>query len=41
MTQQSDNDDIAYREEVTVLAVWCQDNNFSLNVSKQGSNVAG
>ena len=24
----------AYREEVRGLAVWCQDNNLSLNVSK-------
>ena len=24
----------AYREEVRDLAVWCQDNNLSLNVSK-------
>jgi hypothetical protein len=25
---------MAYREEVRELAVWCQDNNLSLNVSK-------
>jgi hypothetical protein len=30
----TDNDDTAYREEVRELAVWCQDNNISLNVSK-------
>ena len=30
----SDNDEIAYREEVRDLAVWCQDNNLSLNVIK-------
>ena len=29
-----DNDEMAYREEVRDLAVWCQDNNLSLNVSK-------
>jgi hypothetical protein len=28
------NDDTAYREEVRDLAVWCQDNNLSLNVIK-------
>ena len=30
----TDNDETAYREEVTDLAVWCQDNNLSLNVIK-------
>ena len=30
----TDNDETAYREEVRNLAVWCQDNNRSLNVSK-------
>uniref|UniRef100_A0AAZ3RDD3 Reverse transcriptase domain-containing protein n=1 Tax=Oncorhynchus tshawytscha TaxID=74940 RepID=A0AAZ3RDD3_ONCTS len=30
----TDNDKTAYREEVRVLAVWCQDNNLSLNVIK-------
>ena len=30
----TDNNETAYREEVRELAVWCQDNNFSLNVSK-------
>ena len=30
----TDNDEMAYREEVRELAVWCQDNNLSLNVSK-------
>ena len=30
----TDNDKTAYREEVRELAVWCQDNNLSLNVSK-------
>ena len=30
----TDNDETAYREEVRDLAVWCQDNNRSLNVSK-------
>ena len=30
----TDNDETAYREEVIDLAVWCQDNNLSLNVIK-------
>ena len=30
----TNNDETAYREEVRDLAVWCQDNNLSLNVSK-------
>ena len=30
----TDNDETAYREEVRDLAVWCQDNNLSLNVNK-------
>ena len=30
----TDNDETAYREEVRDLAVWSQDNNLSLNVSK-------
>jgi hypothetical protein len=30
----TDDDETAYREEVRDLAVWCQDNNLSLNVSK-------
>jgi DNA gyrase/topoisomerase IV subunit B len=30
----TDNDKTAYREEVRELAVWCQDINLSLNVSK-------
>ena len=28
-----DNDETAYREEVRALAVWCQDNNLSLNAN--------
>jgi hypothetical protein len=28
------NDEAAYREEVRDLAMWCQDNNLSLNVIK-------
>ena len=28
------NNESAYREEVSELALWCQDNNLSLNVSK-------
>ena len=31
----TDNDDTAYREEVRDLAVWCQDNNLSLNVRER------
>ena len=30
----TDNTETAYREEVRDLAVWCQDNNLSLNVIK-------
>ena len=30
----TDNDEKAYREEVRYLAVWCQNNNLSLNVIK-------
>ena len=30
----TNNDETAYREEVRELAVWCQDNNLSLNVGK-------
>jgi hypothetical protein len=30
----TDNDETSYREEVRDLAVWCQYNNLSLNVSK-------
>jgi hypothetical protein len=30
----TDKDETAYREEARDLAVWCQDNNLSLNVSK-------
>jgi hypothetical protein len=30
----TNNNETAYREEVRNLAVWCQDNNLSLNVSK-------
>ena len=30
----SNNDETAYREEVRHLAVWCQDNNLSLNLIK-------
>ncbi|CDQ59137.1 unnamed protein product [Oncorhynchus mykiss] len=32
--QDPDNDETAYWEEAGDLAVWCQDNNLSLNVSK-------
>jgi hypothetical protein len=30
----NDNDETVYREEVRDLAMWCQDNNLSLNVTK-------
>jgi hypothetical protein len=30
----TNNNETAYREEVRELAVWCQDNNLSLNMSK-------
>jgi hypothetical protein len=30
----TDDDETAFREEVRDLAVWCQDNNLSLNVGK-------
>ena len=30
----TNNEETAYREEVRELAMWCQDNNLSLNVSK-------
>ena len=30
----TNDDESAYREEVRELALWCQDNNLSLNVSK-------
>jgi hypothetical protein len=28
------NDETAYREEVSALGVWCQENNLTLNVNK-------
>jgi hypothetical protein len=30
----TDDDETTYREEVIDLAVWCQDNNVSLNISR-------
>ena len=30
----TDNNETAYREEVRDTAIWCQDNNLSLNVIK-------
>ena len=30
----TDNDETVYREEVRDLAMWCQDNNLSINVIK-------
>jgi hypothetical protein len=35
----TDIDETAYREEVRELAVWCQDNNLSLNVSKTNEMI--
>ena len=35
----TDNDEMDYREEVRELAVWCQDNNLSLNVSKTKEKI--
>jgi hypothetical protein len=35
----TDIDETAYREEVRDLAVWCQDNNLSLNVSKTKEQI--
>ena len=35
------NDETAYREEVKDLAVWCQDNNLSLNVIKTKEMIVG
>ena len=32
--QITNNDETAYREEVRILAEWCQENNLSLNVNK-------
>ena len=32
--QITDGDETAYGEEVRDLAVWCQDNNLSFNISK-------
>ena len=34
ITDNDKTDKTAYREEVRDLTVWCQDNNFTLNVSK-------
>ena len=31
----TNNDEMAYREEMRALGVWCQQNNLTLNVSKQ------
>ncbi len=32
----SDNDETAYREEVSTLTKWCQENHLSLNIDKTG-----
>jgi hypothetical protein len=37
----TDNNETAYREEVRDLAVWCQDNNLSLNVIKTKEMIVG
>jgi hypothetical protein len=37
----TDNDETAYREVVRDQAVWCQDNNLSLNVSKTKELIVG
>jgi hypothetical protein len=36
----TDDDGTAYREEIRDMAVWCQDNNLSLNVIKTGEIIA-
>jgi hypothetical protein len=35
----TDNDETAYREEVREPAVWCQNNNLSLDVSKTKEQI--
>ena len=35
----TNNDETAYREEIRNLAVWCQDNNLSLNVIKTKERI--
>lgn len=37
----TNNDETAYREEVTVLGEWCQENNLSLNVNKTRGDDPG
>ena len=37
----TDNDEAVYREEVSDLAVWCRDNNLSLNFSKTKEMIDG
>ena len=37
----TDNDETAYREEVRDLAMWCQDNNLSLNVIQTKEMIVG
>ena len=37
----TDNDETAYKEEVRDLAVWCQDNNLSLNMTKTKGDDCG
>jgi hypothetical protein len=35
----TDNDKTAYREEVRDLAMWCQNNNLSLNIAKTKERI--
>ena len=35
----TNNDEIAYREEVRALGVWCQQNSLSLNVNKTNEMI--
>jgi hypothetical protein len=37
----TDDDETTYREVVRDLAVWCQDNNLSLNVNKTKEETEG
>jgi hypothetical protein len=37
----TDADETAFREEIRDLAVWCQDNNLSLNVRKTKELIVG
>jgi hypothetical protein len=37
----TNDDETAYREEARDLAVWCQDNNLSLSMSKEKAGRTG